>query len=248
MELCSRVNVQEYYRQRQELSELQVQYRRLCSVCLQPEFGCYCKELKRFDPQIKFVILIHPIEAKRRIATGRMSYLCLENSVLIKGQDYTNNEQVNEILRDPALQSVVLYPGPKALNLSQISVIEKKQILSSGKGLVVFVIDGTWATARRMIRQSKNLFDLPRICFTPPGVSQFRVRKQPAPECLSTIEAIHQLIEHLGPVVGFDLEARAHDQLLVVFNKMVERQLAFIQDSYDNPKSTSYRRPRFRIA
>lgn len=242
------MNIQEYYRRRQELTEDQEKYRNLCSVCLQPEFGCYCKDLKRFDSRIKFVILIHPIEVKRRIATGRMSHLCLENSVLIKGQDYTANDQVNEILKNTSCQCVVLYPGPKALNLSKVSANEKKKIIAPGKDLVVFVIDGTWATARRMIRQSQNLTALPRICFTPQQLSQFRVRKQPAPECLSTIEAIHQLIEHLGPSVGFDLESREHDQLLFVFNKMVQRQLAFIQDSYDNPKSTSYRRPRFRIA
>ncbi|MBL7670510.1 MAG: DTW domain-containing protein [Bdellovibrionaceae bacterium] len=242
------MNIQEYYRRRQELIEHQVKYRNLCSVCLQPEFGCYCKELRRFDPKIKFVILIHPIEVKRRIATGRMSHLCLENSVLIKGQDYTANDQVNEILKNASCQSVVLYPGPKALNLSHVSAIEKKQILIPPKKLVVFVIDGTWATARRMIRQSQNLNVLPRICFTPRRLSQFRVRKQPAPECLSTIEAIHHLIEHLGPAVGFDLESREHDQLMVVFDKMVQRQLVFIQESYDNPKSTSYRRPRFRVS
>jgi DTW domain-containing protein YfiP len=242
------VNVQDYYRQRKTLSEQQVSYRNLCVVCLQPEFGCYCQDLKRFNPLVKFVILIHPIEVKRRIATGRMSHLCLENSVLIKGQDFSQNSQVNEILESSTYHPVVLYPGPKALNLSRVSETERKQILRSDRTLVVFVIDGTWATARRMIRQSQNLNQLPRICFTPPGLSQFRVRKQPAPECLSTIEAIHHVIELLGPHVGFDIEAREHDQLLFVFNKMVQRQLAFIQESYDNPKSTSYRRPRFRLA
>ena len=37
---------------------------------MQPEFGCYCRHIKKFDPKIKFIILIHPIELKRRIATA----------------------------------------------------------------------------------------------------------------------------------------------------------------------------------
>jgi DTW domain-containing protein YfiP len=242
------LDLQSYRLRRQQLSASQPQYRTLCQTCLQPQFGCYCEFVKKFDPKIKFVILIHPIEAKRRIATGRMSHLCLKNSELIIGQDYTYNEKVNDLLDDPQNQPLILYPGRTSVDISVQATEEKKSVLKEGKKPVLFVIDGTWATARKTMRQSENLKSIPRICFTPPKPSQFRVRKQPAPECYSTIEAIHHSIELLGQYAGFDVERREHDKLLFVFDKMVERQLEFIRKSFDDPKTTSYRKPRYRIA
>ena len=212
--------------------------------CAQPVFGCYCEHIQRINSKIKFVILIHPIEAKRRIATGRMSHLCLENSELIRGQNYTNNGRVNRILADPSHQPFVLYPGRTSMDLSEATEEQKASLFSANRTPVVFVIDGTWATARKMVRQSLNINSIPRICFTPANRSRFLVRKQPRPDCYSTIEAIHQTIELLGSSVGFDISERKQDSLLCVFNKMVERQLSLMRDSIANPRATSYRRQR----
>jgi DTW domain-containing protein YfiP len=238
------LNLEQFFKQRQEYQRVQPVYRNLCTTCLQPEFGCFCRHIQTFDSKIKFVILIHPIEAKRRIATGRMSHLCLRNSELLMGQDYTADSRVNAILGDPKNQCIILYPGAQSLNLTSASMDQKKALFCEHKKPVVFVIDGTWATAGKMIRQSQNLIALPRIGFTPPGPSHFRVRKQPSPECYSTIEAIHQTIELLGESLGFATSAREHDKLLFVFNKMVEKQLDFIRRSDENPSPNRYRRPR----
>ncbi len=235
------MNIEAYKKQREKLEKQAVQYRELCSTCVQPGFGCYCQHIQSFHTPIKFVILIHPIEVRRRIATGRMSHLCLKNSLLIHGQDYSKNDQVNEILEDPEHQSFVLYPGAQSKNLSDLSPPQRKEIFDSSKTPVLFVIDGTWATAKKMMRQSQNLAALPRLSFTPPKQSRFRVRKQPAPECLSTIEAIHHSLELLGPAVGFQSQEQNH--LLDVFDKMVERQLDFIRLAQLDPSRSHYRKP-----
>jgi DTW domain-containing protein YfiP len=187
--------------------------------------------VQRFDPKVKFVVLIHPVEVRRRIATGRMSHLCLEDSHLIMGQDYTKNKEVNDLIADPGLHSVILYPGLQSQNLTPLSDNERHSLFPRDKKLTIFVIDGTWNTARKMIRQSQNLAILPRVCFSPEKPSNFRVRKQPHPACYSTIEAIHHTIDLLGESRGFDLGARAHDGLLNVFDSMVELQLKFIEQS-----------------
>ncbi|MEI8348506.1 MAG: tRNA-uridine aminocarboxypropyltransferase, partial [Pseudomonadota bacterium] len=124
----------------------------------------------------------------------------------------------------------VLYPGKSSLNLSQLSIDEKKGLFPKNKNLVIFVVDGTWSTAKQTMRLSKNLKDLPRLSFEPSRLSNFRVRKQPSSECLSTIEAIHETIELLGEIKGLDPQRRVHDNLLHVFNYMVEMQLAFCPD------------------
>lgn len=240
------MNKQQYQAQREKFfSQLPV-FRQLCSRCLQPDFGCYCQHVETFDPRIQFVILIHPIEARRRIATGRMSHLCLQNSHLIMGQDYSENARVNQILKDPTIDPYILYPGSQSQNLSA-SYFEKnkKPFFHPQKIPTLFVIDGTWATARKTMRLSQNLKTVPRICFTPVKPSQFKVRQQPKPECYSTIEAIHHTIELLAPETGFDVKTRAHDNLLSVFQVMVQRQLQCLQKSVDDPHYSTYRRPRF---
>lgn len=241
------LNKQEYLDRQAARAETATKYRNLCVTCLQPEFGCYCTQVQKLDPKIKFVILIHPIEHKRRIATGRMSHLCLKNSELITGQDYSANQRVNAILEDHQNSCKILYPSKKSLNLTKILNQDSSRppaIFEQGKLPVVFVIDGTWATAVKTLRQSRNLQTLSQICFTPSQLSQFRVRKQPAKEYVSTIEAIHHTIELLGPGAGFKTEQREHDKLLNVFNYMVERQLEFIRKASLDPNFSAYRRPR----
>ncbi len=236
------MDIFEYKQKRIQFENQKPKYRTICKACSQPEFSCFCSHVKSFDSKINFVILIHPIEASRRIATGRMSNLCLKNSYLIKGQDFTNDIIVNQLIADPDYESVILYPGHASKNISFVSESEKIKLFNPNKKLRIFVIDGTWATAKKMVRQSLNLHALPRICFSSDRTSTFRVRKQPHPGCFSTIEAIHHTIELLGAQYGFDLGVRQHDNLLTVFDSMVETQLRFIAEANLNLRTASYRR------
>lgn len=236
------MNIADYKRKKAELHLKEPKYRSMCKVCCQPDFGCYCSQLQTFDPNINFVILIHPIEVKRRIATGRMSHLILKDSYLIRGQEYNNNEQVNNLINDPEYHSVILYPGKNSKNLSLMFNNEKQNLFPKNKKLRIFLIDGTWATAKKMINRSKNLQTLPRICFSPAKASNFRVRKQPNANCYSTIEAIHHTIDLIGDSCGFAVNNREHDILLKVFDYMVEKQLTFVKEAVLNLRTASYRR------
>lgn len=218
----------ETYRARQkERHTSKVQYRRTCWTCFQPQQNCYCESLRPFDSGIEFVILIHPIEARRRIATGRMSHLSLKNSYLFEGEDFSNDHRLTKVLNDPLRNVVMLYPGANAIDMGNPHSDKLIELKDPKKILSVVVIDGTWATARKMVR-SLNLIDLPRVCFRPSRASRFRVRKQPEAYCYSTIEAIYQTIEFLGPLRNFDTSTRRHEALLQTFDRMVERQIAFL--------------------
>lgn len=214
--------------QERKIQQVGPPQRPLCYVCLQPGKACYCETIKKFDPKISFVLLIHPIEVRRRIATGRMTHLCLENSHLISGQNFSANAQVNALIRNPKNHCVILYPGPDSCDLSLMTEETRANLVPSDRQLTVFVIDGTWATAKKMMRESQNLLSLPKICFSPVKPSAFRVRKQPQDFCYSTIEAVHQTIDLLGAMQGMAGD-RPHDNLLEVFAFMVERQLLHLK-------------------
>lgn len=197
-------------------------HRQICFRCLRPSHHCFCHLIETIHTNIKFIILIHPLERRRKIATGRMAHLCLANSELIVGTDFTHNTQVNQILASKKYHPMILYPGENALNLSETNPSHKMQeLFPSGKTPVIFVIDGTWSTASKTMKTSTNLQQLPTICFTPTTPSQFRVRKQPSQFCYSTIEAIHQVLSLI--------EGEEHDSLLKVFLNMVEVQVGYME-------------------
>lgn len=202
-------------------------HRQNCTHCLRPKSHCYCALIRKIDSQIMFVILIHPLEIKRKIATGRMAHLCLPNSLLIRGGDFSDNDQVNQIIEDPDNHCLILYPGENAIDLSATPAANPNPVLNDNKRTVVFVIDGTWSTANKTLKRSSNLNRLQRICFTPKTPSQFRVRRQPHPHCHSTIEAIHQIISLLDGSNAAHSEKPAHDVLLEIFKFMVEQQVRF---------------------
>lgn len=217
-----------YKQHRQQLQQAAPSFRQRCATCLQPAFACYCAWVEKLDLNIDFVILIHPKEIKRRrITTGRMAHLCLRNSFLFMGHLFNEDARVNALLSDGSRHCVLLYPNARSANLSLMSEDGLRSFVPPGKRLTVFVIDGTWSTAKKTVNQSPNLKRLPHFTFATPRPSRFRVRLQPRPECLSTIEAIHRAAELLAPAVGLDPAARKPDRLLAVFSKMVERELQF---------------------
>ncbi len=200
-----------------------------CPHCFQPDFSCFCNWIEPFDPGIDFVILTHPIEVKRRrIATGRLAHLCLRHSIWIMGDRFHAHARLEAVIADPNRACFMLYPGRNSANLSHMSIPTRNRLSSPSQRLTVIVIDGTWGTAQSTVNQSTLLKEVPRICFTPPGTSNFRIRRQPRPECYSTIEAIHHTIELLEPSAW-----REHDHLLRVFERMVDHQLELTNSHLD---------------
>lgn len=169
-----------------------------CPACRQPLPCCYCARIERFETPMTFAILTHPLEATKRIATGRMAHLCLADSHLIRGAVFAGDPRVDDLIADPAHHSVVLFPGEGSRELTAMTPEARRGLAPEGKRLLIFVIDGTWQTARKTMRLSENLGSLPRICFTPTEPSRFDVRLQPREDYLSTIEAIHRVIVLLG--------------------------------------------------
>src|SRR5690606_29197508 len=157
--------------------------------CRRPEVACFCDELISFDTNARFIILMHPKEAKKeRLGTGRLSHLLLKNSEIIVGENFDHNKGVQEILCDQKNECLVRYHGPLAHNISESSLQIKKR-------LVIFVIDGTWPCAKSMMRDSKTLHYVPKLSFTPEKESLFQIKQQPAKECLSTIESFYYLLD-----------------------------------------------------
>lgn len=202
----------------------QVEYRALCRTCRRPCADCYCSFINAFDSEPRFIILTQPREAKHRFGTGRMAHLCLKNSRLLEGVNFSSDERVNREIHSRTGFPVLLFPSKNSINLSRQTPAERMELGPADRKLVVVVLDGTWKSVRKMLRLSRNLAHLPRICFEPPSPSKYRIRRQPKPHCYSTIEAIHHVVD-LFAVPGSS--QRPHDNLLTVFHSVIDRQLTY---------------------
>ena len=171
------------------------------------------------ETRSRIVLLMHPKEYRhQKCTTGRLLCLHLENSEIIPGVCFDNNGRVRQLIEDPANCPVLLYPGKDALSVRDIFAAGPL-----GRRLVVFLIDGTWQCARRIVRESPFLLRLPRLMIQPESPSRFTIKRQPAPWCLSTLEAAHELLLRLEAEQMDVYPDR--DRLLAAFTAMQDFQI-----------------------
>lgn len=213
-----------------------IQRRKTCMKCRRTTNSCLCDDIVEFSTNTKFVLLMHPMEAKKeKVGTGRLTKASLKNSKIIMGIDFTEDVEVNELIDNPENLCFVMYPGKSAVNIS-----EDKFSYDTSKNLVIFVIDATWPCAKKMMKLSSNLLELPRVCFSPKERSKFDIKHQPMDYCLSTIESIHYFLSALEEQEIESLN-NVHDSLLKTLESLVQYQLECESD----PNRQTYRRNSF---
>lgn len=190
--------------------------RRECPRCGRPEVTCYCAHVERIATRTKLVVLQHPREEDKAVGTARMAALCVESAEVAVGVDFTHHARVRALLSDPARPAILLYPGPKSKDLA-------KEPPSGPVTLVI--VDGTWHQARSLTKHNPWLLELPQYAFEPEKPSEYRIRKEPQPDYVSTIEAVTAA---LGLLEGDPLRFEA---LLRPFRAMVDKQLDYVAQS-----------------
>lgn len=189
------------------------QPRRVCTGCSRPSVVCICASIRRIATQTRVVILQHPRESEVAINTARLVELQLERAERHVAVKLAEVPALLARLNDPAAPPILLYPGPDALDLAE----------APPPGPVTLVVlDGTWWQAKKLFQHNPELASLPRYSLSPSSPSRYRIRREPALHCISTIEAIGEALSLLEPA-GFDREA-----WLLPFEAMVDHQLHFV--------------------
>lgn len=198
--------------------------RGLCTRCLKAQATCICADVRPYAPQTRVIFLQHPSERRKAIGTARIAHLALEGSSLWVEEDFGDDPRVRAVLDDPRNQCLLLYPGPTSTLAGEFSADPRLKT-------VVFVLDATWRITQQMLRRSPCLQSLPQIRFAPQQPSQYRIRKQPEPHCLSTVEAVSELLYQLEG----DPRAR---RILNPFHSMVERQIRIAEEWTERRKQS----------
>ena len=193
-------------------------FRENCYRCFKPDLMCICRDITPVATRFRLLILQHPVESRRTISTARIVSLSVTGSRLLVGVDFTNNSELARWVAPSEGPSYLVYPERGAPQVEEL--VEKEQGWP-GLSPLFILIDGTWGQAKKIKNQNPVLASIPRVGMRPDFESNYRIRKQPRANCLSTVEATALLLSKLeGP-------AFSSRPLLEVFDRMVDRQLAF---------------------
>jgi DTW domain-containing protein YfiP len=177
-----------------------------------------CAHIFPIKTKTKFVILMHTKEYRKiKNGTGIFSHLSLPNSELFIGVDFSKNQRITDIVEDKNNNCFILYPSKDSILLNEAKISQE------GKTAVIFLIDATWSSAKKMIRVSQNIKDLPRLSFYHDTLSAFHIKAQPEAICLSTMESIHQVLGLLEE----DISKEQLKRFLNPFHEMVKYQMQY---------------------
>jgi hypothetical protein len=181
-----------------------------CYRCWRPAALCFCADLPRIDTRTAIVVLQHPHERTHPFGTARLCTLSLPNCRL----HVAHPDRSGSLLCPVAVPAgaAVLYPHPHAQDLGEVPASERPPAL--------VVLDGTWAHARRLYRHNPWLSALRHVRLCPAQPSRYRIRREPRPECVSTVEAVVAALQILEP------DTRGLEPLLAAFEQMIDRQIA----------------------
>ena len=202
--------------------------RQRCYRCFRPLPLCFCEAVPRIDNRTDVLILQHVGERYHPFNTARIVRNALQRCHLIADHNQCLGSHYLPIQPDAGL----LYPKANAPTLSEIPPIERPSQL--------VVIDGTWHQAKTIVRDVPQLCDLPCYRLTPSSPGQYRIRREPDEQSLSTLEATVAALRALEP------DTHGWDQLLSAFHEMVEQQLSHPANrrSMWRRKKASQSRPR----
>jgi DTW domain-containing protein YfiP len=188
--------------------------------------GCYCAYVTALETRTRVLVLQHPRERDKAVGTVRIAALCLPTAEVFVGVDFSAHARLNALLSDAERPAVLLYPGPDARDLA-------REPPSGPVNLVV--IDGTWHQARALLRRNPRLRKLAHYAFSPQRPSEYRIRREPRGDYVSTVEALAVALSVLEDG-SQDFQA-----LLAPFRAMVSVQLDFAARSAGGRQRTRRR-------
>lgn len=169
---------------------------------------------------------MHPKEAKKqRLGTGHLSHAILENSRVFSDVNLDNNSEFQKFLQEPDTIHLLLYPAIDAWPIDGEVEFPYTKTSNVNKKIVLHLIDATWPCAKKMMRLSKCLQEMPKVSFQKKYRSRFLIKHQPHEACLSTIETVYYCLDSLKSH-GFErnLENK-HQNLLDALDALVSFQV-----------------------
>lgn len=186
--------------------------RAFCAQCDFLKSRCLCDTLQLIHNEIHLIVLQHPVETKHPLNTVRIMKKSFQKITVFIGEDFSENSELNSLIANPNNNINLLYPGTEAMTLENHCNHPTPALTH------LIVIDGTWRKAKKIYLLSKNLHALKMLKLIPQEKSDYRIRKSPNENALSTLEACTEALAYLEPKLDTS-------SALFSFKTMIEMQI-----------------------
>ena len=190
--------------------------RRYCPACERPQSRCLCTLAVPVSLPWRLVVLQDPSEVKNAKGSVALLRACLPELTLWRSGQIAEQEALDQLLGDPALRCLLLYPGEASTPVSQLKA------LTDERPLCFILLDGTWRKSLKLLHSHPRLQQLPRVSLTPSQPGGYHIRKSPRADGLSTFEAAAHLLAEWQR----DQPCNDGERLLGCFSAWIERELA----------------------
>ena len=180
---------------------------------MRPVAMCLCALVQQVRTRTKLVVLQHPKERRHPFGTARLMRLAMPDARI-----ETVHGGFDEVLRhevDVAADAAVLYPHKDAIDLA---TMPRDQLPST-----LVLLDGTWSHAKKLYQHNEWVQRLRHVRIEPPRPSNYRIRKEPQEDFVSTVEALVYALSILEP------ENEEPQSLLSAFDRMIDRQIDVLE-------------------
>jgi DTW domain-containing protein len=178
-----------------------------CATCGKPAVLCVCADVVPIDTKVSVLILQHPQEQDRSLATARLTALHFKNSRLVIGLSWPSLTKILGRPADPQRWAVLYLGSVKASDEApgrDVVAVDKKgaavddqdRVLRDLEGVII--LDGTWSQAKALWWRNAWMLKCRRVVLGPRRPSRYgRIRREPRRDALSTIEAAAMLVARL---------------------------------------------------
>ena len=182
--------------------------RAVCSQCNKALRACICASICALDNQHFLHVLQDPSEQHKAIGTARILALSLSRVKITTADTFaaTDFDLDNTFL---------VFPDELA---NTVSSLQEKQKIDANTQFIL--LDGSWKKAYKLLMNNPFLQALPKVMMDVADKSNYRIRKSPREDGLSTVEAGYALLSAL------ENDHTKFIPLLDSFNKMIDFQIA----------------------
>ncbi|WP_024611658.1 tRNA-uridine aminocarboxypropyltransferase [Pseudoalteromonas sp. TB64] len=165
-----------------------------CEQCLIAKHYCICEGVEHADCKAAVCLLMYHNESFKPSNTGRLIAEIVPDNHAFRWDRTDPNPALLALISDSQYQPLVVFP---AEDVEEGRAITEVNIEEGKKPLFIF-LDGTWREAKKMIRKSPYLDNLPVLSVTADKLSDYRLRVAPHAHQLGTAEVAIMVLALAG--------------------------------------------------
>lgn len=155
-----------------------------CEQCLIAKHYCICEGGEYAQCDAAVCLLMYHNESFKPSNTGRLIAQIVPNNHAFRWDRTDPDPALLELINDSQYQPMVIFPQQDVQEGRAVTEVNIEQ----GKKPLFIFLDGTWREAKKMIRKSPYLDNLPVLSITADKLSDYRLRVAPHAYQLGTAE------------------------------------------------------------